>query len=186
MLAVLHCSRRVVKMGKACMGTLTFITCSTSNSDSRLPAFTILLLSCTTVNSNHRTKKVGWPGNEARPGHPEHHNGNCALWDLHIYANPTTINCMCLPSIWSCLCVLISCWNDLLPGSPITAADLCGEHCRGRPRLLNSASTTAEPGVSVLIINDLTCCIVLYFVDTDTHREANRSKKLTNILLQLQ
>jgi len=97
-LAVLHCSRRVVKNGKACMGTLTFITCSTSNSDSRLPAFTILLLSCTTVNSNHRRKKVSWPGNEARPGHPEHHNGNCAFVRSSYLCKPHNY-CMCLPSI---------------------------------------------------------------------------------------
>ena len=40
---------------------------------------------------------------------------------------------------------------------------------------LNAASTTAGPGVSVLIITLLRVifCITLYFVATDTHKEEN-------------
>ena len=44
--------------------------------------------------------------------------------------------------------VISSCCDNLLPGSSVAAADLCGEHCRERPRLLKAASTTAGPGVS--------------------------------------
>ena len=66
-----------------------------------------------------------------------------------------------------------------MPASPITAADLCGEHRRGRSRLLTATSTTAGPGVSVLIITLLTVIyrVAITFFDTDTHRELNKWSK---------
>ena len=77
------------------------------------------------------------------------------LCKLHNY-------CYCM-YIWLCNWVVIWCRGNcnLLPGSPITAADLCGEHRKGRSRLLTAASTTAGPGVSVLIV---TLFMVIYCV----------------------
>ena len=85
----------------------------------------------------------------------------------------TTIACVC-HAYQLCILnwVLISFWDNHLPGSSLTATDLCGDYCRGRPWLLSATSKTAEPDVSVLIITLLTI-IYCQFCWCRSHGEVN-------------
>ena len=66
--------------------------------------------------------------------------------DIGMFTNIVTATHTIMSSFH--LSIITSCRDNLLPGSSVAAADLCGEHCRERPRLLKAASTTAGPGVS--------------------------------------